>query len=364
MKTAIYGAGSIGRKLYTVLKKKGLKVDFFIDQYSKQTSLEGVPVYRLKDAPKDAVVYVAVLEIPYEVPETVIKVLGNRYLFSSKILHEYGFNKVVKFAEWLKEFPEFFEAFVEDECLWWRKDKEKMLNYGRLNELESILKDKQSKEELIRLIRFRENFTYEFYPFPTKEVQYFPADVIPKTWKNINFVDVGSFIGDTLPWLFHFYGNEVKSVVCFEPEKENLHALNSIINRFKSLYSRTNFIVIPAAVWSSSGFTGFNSMGPSSKVSNTSENLVPLVTLDETLMGYTPTYIKMDVEGAELEAIKGAKELIKRTKPYLAISIYHRPEDLCEIPLLIKEEFPFYDLFIRVHWHFGLETVLYCVPNG
>ena len=73
-----------------------------------------------------------------------------------------------------------------------------------------------------------------------------------------------------------------------------------------------------------------------------------------------PDYIKMDIEGAEKEALQGARETIKDFTPNLAISIYHKPEDLWEIPILINEINPNYDFFIRCHNHLCLETVLYC----
>ena len=366
-KIAIFGVGNFGKKLLKILNKKSIKVDFFIDQYSQQTYLEGIPVYRLKDAPKDAVIYVSVIDrIPYEVPASIMKILGDRYCFFAETLSKYGFIKVVEFTEVLKQFPELFEVFFKDKhfWFWWRRNKNEMLNYEKLDELEKLLTNEQSKKTLNQIVKFRENLTYQFYPFPVQEVQYFPADIIPRNWERINFVDVGSFIGDTLPWLFHFYGNKIKSIVCFEPEKKNLITLNSTINDLKKSYPETEFIVVPVAIWNSDGFMGFDSMAATSKVSENTENLVPLITLEKALTGYTPTYIKMDIEGAEIEAIKGAEGLIKRTKPYLAISIYHRPADLWEIPLLINDKFPFYDFHIRVHGNLGLETVLYCIPKN
>jgi len=66
----------------------------------------------------------------------------------------------------------------------------------------------------------------------------------------------------------------------------------------------------------------------------------------------------------ELEAIKGAKEIISEQSPILAICLYHKPSHLWEIPLLINEINPNYDMYIRVYGHLGLETVLYCVPKG
>ena len=84
--------------------------------------------------------------------------------------------------------------------------------------------------------------------------------------------------------------------------------------------------------------------------------------IDEAIAeGDKVTFIKMDVEGAELESLKGAEKTIRRDKPKLAICIYHKPEDMWTIPLYIKELVPEYKLYIRHHSSGVCETVLYAV---
>ena len=71
------------------------------------------------------------------------------------------------------------------------------------------------------------------------------------------------------------------------------------------------------------------------------------------------TYVKMDIEGAELDALHGMEKMIKSDKPKLAISIYHKPEDLWEIPLYIYKLVPEYKFILRHHHHRIHETILY-----
>lgn len=87
------------------------------------------------------------------------------------------------------------------------------------------------------------------------------------------------------------------------------------------------------------------------------------MTIDEAIdPGDRVTTIKMDIEGSELEALKGARETIRRDKPKLAICIYHKTEDLWEIPLYIKSLIPEYRFYIRHHGPSGLyDSVLYAV---
>lgn len=90
---------------------------------------------------------------------------------------------------------------------------------------------------------------------------------------------------------------------------------------------------------------------------------IPVTTIDNTIDPCDRvTMIKMDIEGSELEALKGAMETILRDKPKLAISIYHKMEDMWEIPLYIKELVPEYRFYIRHHNSGGFaESVLYAV---
>lgn len=70
----------------------------------------------------------------------------------------------------------------------------------------------------------------------------------------------------------------------------------------------------------------------------------------------------MDIEGVELEALKGCKNTIMHDRPKLAISVYHRPEDIIEIPMYIKTLLPDYNLYMRHYSFYDGETVLYALP--
>lgn len=91
------------------------------------------------------------------------------------------------------------------------------------------------------------------------------------------------------------------------------------------------------------------------------DSFIEVAAVDDVLWDKDVTFIKMDIEGAELEALKGAGLTIQRCKPKLAICVYHKPEDIWEIPNLILDYYPDYKLYLR-HYslHFG-ETVLYAV---
>jgi hypothetical protein len=87
-------------------------------------------------------------------------------------------------------------------------------------------------------------------------------------------------------------------------------------------------------------------------------------TIDNITAGEPVTYIKFDVEGAELEALKGAEQTVKKYRPAMGISIYHRERDLIDIPVYIKQLVPEYRLYFRVHKKLAIDTVLYVMVNG
>ncbi len=92
--------------------------------------------------------------------------------------------------------------------------------------------------------------------------------------------------------------------------------------------------------------------------------MVPMITLDEVLGEEGATFIKMDIEGGEKEALAGAKQLIKKYRPKLAISIYHKPEDILEVPEIILSYHPGYQLYMRHYSLAAFDTVLYAVPGS
>jgi len=88
------------------------------------------------------------------------------------------------------------------------------------------------------------------------------------------------------------------------------------------------------------------------------DTYIDTVSIDERFISEKVSFIKMDIEGAETEAIRGAMNIIKRDKPKLAISIYHKKEDIYEIPLLINEICPEYKFYLRHFSSHLCETVL------
>lgn len=170
------------------------------------------------------------------------------------------------------------------------------------------------------------------------------------------FIDCGGFDGDTSVRFIGQCGGNYRGIVIFEPERCKKEIIEKNMgNHPYELYQ--------AGVWSKNTKLCFDARGTSS--SHISEYgggcMIETAALDETVYDRKPTYIKMDIEGAEQEALKGCKRIIQDYKPKLAICIYHKPDDLFEIPIMIKEMNPTYKLYVRQYADAWYDTVLYAV---
>lgn len=191
--------------------------------------------------------------------------------------------------------------------------------------------------------------------------QYFDLPYLPHSEEEV-FVDAGGFDGNTSKLFLEWCSHKYKKIYVLEPERKNIQQCKKNL-----LEEKADFTVIPYGLWDKECKLSFveNANG----TSHISENIdvdksnftaIPVNKLDH-LINDDITFIKMDIEGAEYKAIKGATEMIKRCRPKLAISIYHNVEDIWELPMLILDICPDYRLYLRHYSITQAETVLYAV---
>ena len=199
------------------------------------------------------------------------------------------------------------------------------------------------------------------------EVNYFDQPFLEMRPNEI-MVDCGAFDGDTLVNFVAFTSGNYREVICLEPHPDNVAEIEKLIakNGFPHV------TVVPKAAWRQEcqleiyvdNVTSHASVDKDflNSYSSAKKSLaIPATSIDSITGGKPVTFIKMDIEGAELEALKGAKNTIVRHKPRMAISIYHKPEDIINIPMYIHGLDLGYQYYIR---HFSItpsETVLYCL---
>ncbi len=186
--------------------------------------------------------------------------------------------------------------------------------------------------------------------------QYFDLEYLyPSEGKEI-FVDVGSYDGLTSVCFSKWCKKDAK-VYAFEPDSKNREkCLENIAP------TGIEYQIIPKGAWNERTTLHFVAKGTgNSCVSTEGEEKIETITIDEVVGDEGATFIKMDIEGVEYEALLGAEKTIRKHKPKLAICIYHKPEDVWKLPHLILQFNPDYKFYIRHYSMTRDETVLYAL---
>lgn len=171
------------------------------------------------------------------------------------------------------------------------------------------------------------------------------------------FIDGGCYDGANTIQFLKWAGDSRKTVYAFEPDKQNIEKCNTTLQKVNGL----SYHLIAKGLWNSSITLKFSSKAneASSFTQNGCEQ-IPVTSLDEEVHEKI-TFIKLDIEGAEYEALKGAERIIRQYKPKLAISVYHKWEDIWELPKLILSFYSGYTFYLRHYSLSSEETVLYAL---
>ena len=192
--------------------------------------------------------------------------------------------------------------------------------------------------------------------------QYFDCPGMKTTTDEI-FVDAGVLDGTSTLNFIKWANGNYKHAYLFEPNVEALDVIrkNLYLERFtlfsKGLWHRETNLGFVTHSNSSESFSVFE---VDTKEDN--KDTVPVTTLDNTLLDTPVTFIKMDIEGSELNALRGSEALICKYRPKLAVCIYHKPEDVIDIPKFILDCYSGYKFYVRHYALAEYETVLYAVP--
>lgn len=235
-----------------------------------------------------------------------------------------------------------------------------------LNEFISELEDERSKETIRARLSFLVTRKRDYVSNVRSDIQYFDDSII--NYQNIKaFIDVGTYTGDSiLEFEKHndmshcvVYGFEMDEEL-YKCAKKNLKHLGDKVILVKKAVSDTN------GIEHLTGKLGMMQSIVSGTFSEQKKTEVVFETckLDSILdKNISNAFIKMDIEGAELSAIKGAEKFIKNNQPILAICIYHKEEDIIEIPKTIKKYYSNYGFYVRHYSDNQTETVLYAIPK-
>jgi len=348
----IYGAGRAGTRLRATLLERGARVRHFLDAEASTCAPRcDLPVYLPAEDPltaeerREAVGVVAIYNPTVDVPALMVD------------LHQLGYGTVLNFIAAHSALADALGDWYSLSARHTYADAS-----GEIRRAHSLMADATSRLLFRRLLEFRLTGDYHLLPAPDSEHQYCPPD-LPR-WQNpVRFVDGGAYRGETLGALFA-HGYQVDAVAAFEPDPASFAVLSEFVLR-RAEPGVTHYALWPCAIYSSAQRLSFRAgQEEASALGDGGSCMVHAVTLDVALKSFDPTLIKLDLEGAEYEALLGARCTIAESRPGLAVCVYHRPEHLWQVPLLIDGWDCGYRLHLRLHAHSGFEAVLYAVPSA
>lgn len=342
----IYGASQYGRGIAAAMARLGLPCSGFIDQQG--------------DTLKE------INHLPVLTPNTFTpEMAAGHSLIFGLVGPNHAADKILDFAKdmpfrdrlWNADLP---EVFGENAGHMWLGPRSQLLqNFASIRLVAETLADKTSFDTYCSLIRYRITGRHADYPGYDYVSQYLPPD-LPGFDRPIEFVDGGAYTGDTGAMLIK-RGVQLTAWYGFEPDPQN----------FVRLAKTVRDSAIPAALFPCGlsdqiqqlHFESNLGMGSHLAAPGTENTVViQCLAFDDAVPNAAPGFIKLDVEGGERAALLGMKRSIAQHRPRLAVSAYHRPADLWEIPQLLLELEPGAKLFLRQHGYNSYETVAYAIP--
>ncbi len=347
----LVGGGNLGRKVLRGLRDTGRDVVAFADSNSRLwgTTIEGVPAMS---------------------PESAAKKFGTSSAFVVCIWHPdrkqgvqhhiarmkaLGAAKTVPFV-WL--FWKYAETFLP--YYLWDLPSNIPSHAKDIREACAALATDRDRATYVSHLAFRSRADFSRQPEPDAPPAYFPADLF-ELLPDEEFVDCGAFDGDSIQSFLDVSAGKFSRIHAFESDPASFASLQRFIAASSDVAPRT--LLHRKAVSSRVGTVRFAATAQeNAAISVDGEIEVSCTTLDATLADHRPSFIKMDIEGAEIDALRGARNIVARHKPLLAICIYHRQSDLWHIPLLMRELEPDSSLSLRSYWLDGFDLVCYAVP--
>jgi FkbM family methyltransferase len=325
----VYGLGSTGVLIVDELLEAGVPIDLILDRGKQGTDYRGIPVKSLDDPGQSLA------------DRSVLIALHNHYV--DLVLTPIHLGELVESPRtqagyWLD--PAFEYAAHADD-------------FARAR---TLLADHKSRDVFDAILRYRQTGNIADCPRPSLDDEYTPHD-LPRYAEPVSLVDCGAFTGVAIH-KFLKAGYAIDRVVAFEPDLENFATLAA------RQFPVEQALCLPLGTWSSTRQFRFSSGGAmASHLDDEGDVTIQCVAVDDVLHGETVTVVKLDVEGAEIETLKGMERLIRDQRPNLLVSAYHAPDHLYAISDLINGWELGYSFHLRVHEQNSFGIVLYALQE-
>lgn len=236
--------------------------------------------------------------------------------------------------------------------------EEALTQYDQLDiVIESAYEGKTARDQIASFGTRGECISLEDITEVLDRQQYF--DFFEYAGEKETFVDGGVYDLGSVKGFLQWCNGNYERIYAFEPEKSNYELCKEKAEQWEhvSLFN--------CGLFDRQGNIGFTSgLGGASRIENQQQDFysdydVAVTDLDSVVQGEKVTFIKMDIEGAEEKALLGARHIITEQKPKLAICVYHKPEDIIELPALVLGMRPDYKIAFRHYSLRDTETVMY-----
>lgn len=337
----LYGVGFFGAVIVRSFKESGIDVQCFCDSNKRgidvETKLEIISPEELRNSYFDSNVVISVAN-----PSTEKAVYERIISLGFEKDRVFSFRDAYMFIK---------KSRVETVSL--TLDDFNKLKDG-YNQAFEMFKDDNSRKIIVETINsylFHDTFEYE-----NPVDSYFPAQI--KLSDHEVFIDGGLYTGDTTEEFIKRTNGSYSKIYGFDIDENNL------IYARKNLEKMKNVEIISKGLWRKKDFLNAElGIMAGSNIKENAENVVELVSLDELFIEKPvdeyPSFIKLDIEGSEKEALLGASKIISSVKPKLAICVYHKPEDIFVLSQLIKKLNPDYKIFLKKYSPYIWDTVMY-----
>lgn len=335
----LYGAGSGCADVLTMFQSYHVQPLAICDSSPKKwgTSMQGIPVMQLKEVlqqieGKEFFIYISAPAHIHEILPVLLPYIDEKQIYY------FGWEQKLK--------TDTYKKYIS-------------LHEAQLCEIYEKLSDEYSKKTMAAMIYARASCDFRYYKSVYCENQYFPDDLVQIS-KDEVFLDIGAYTGDTVEQFLQKWGNSCKKIIAVEPNPNCVRRLN----RIKSEHACVH--VINMGVSDMPSVRNFHNASVSAASAHFTVSIaendleIPLDTIDNIVTDAV-TLIKMDIEGMELSALRGAYKTICRNRPKLAICVYHKMEDILEISNWILSLNLGYHLYLRHHTYYLGETVLYAI---
>ncbi len=337
----IFGCGNFARDLLRAAGRIGLTVHGFVVSTGQPTTYANLPVATLADLPAAWLALPLWIGVFNHLPSA-------NYAAIRATCAQRGFTRVLLPQE-------YFEAVAAP--MGWRYWLTGRTDYAaheaELRAAFAQLSDEESRRLLADTLRFRLGAIATIPGTPVEATHYFPEFLNGARSGPLGLVDAGAYDGDTLAQALTRL--PLREAWAFEPDPLNFARL---AERARTLPVPT--VCFPCGLSSATASVAFSSgNGEASAIGGDGNMHIQVVRLDDCLPNARADYLKFDVEGHEIEALRGATALVQRNRPILAIAGYHRWDDLWRIPAWIASLGLDYRLSFRIHTHNSFEAVFY-----